>query len=91
MALRLDFRDQASSGHQFSLETGLCLALGEQQYDQHDADHGNEVECLLLTVPRLRLPHGEPLAADGDETHRVEQQAERQAGDSQGLGLAECW
>src|ERR1700693_943618 len=40
----------------------LRLRLGYQQ--QHDADDREHAEGRVLTVPRLRLPHQEPLAAD---------------------------
>jgi hypothetical protein len=43
------------------------LVVPLRKEDENKSDAADEAECCVLTVPGLRLPHLEPLAADDHE------------------------
>jgi hypothetical protein len=76
--------DEYLSGPDLNL---LFVRLCDNQ--QYNPRHDKHVKCRFASVPSHRLPHQEPLAADGEKCDQPHQHRKSEAGNSQILGPSE--
>src|SRR4029079_10787557 len=65
------------------------VVIGQRHEDQYAEHRRVETESSLLSVPGLRLPHGEPFAGNHHEAEEPDKKGERGADDDERLGLVE--
>ena len=58
----------------------IAFAVRQADENQHSKDHCGDAERCVLSVPNLRLPHGEVFAGNHHEAEKPEDKADSQSG-----------
>ena len=69
--------------------SGLLGFVRTSEVEKYDSENDDEAESGLPSIPHVRLPHQEPLTADGDKSCKPQDHSQSQARNCDAFGLIE--